>query len=269
MKKYMFCTLFILTSLVILLLPKDIMTKKQEIDYEILEEKAPLYVYYVNNNKIYGVPIECREENKYKLIELAFKYLTEKSNSVDEIYYTCLNLNTKLVSYEVRKNDIYLEVTNNFLEIKEGNVLFALAQVLYSYKELGFDEVYITNNGKIIEQMANVILYDGLDELPVNLDVSTLSHNTKTVKIVYYYKNQTKSFVNHIINFNEDELAFTLKKIIDFVNKEHNTDIKLIQFQKTAQFLTVDLSCKEEDEVIIKKILMNNLNINETNITFS
>ena len=108
------------------------------------------YVYYVKDNKVIGVPIEKKNNDKYELIDLTFKYLTEKSNSVSIDYNTYLNLNAKLSSYEIRGSDIYLEVSDNFFKINNKDILFALAQVLYSYKELGFRDVYITKDKKII-----------------------------------------------------------------------------------------------------------------------
>ena len=265
----MFITLFILTSLIILLLPKDIITKKSEIDYEVIKEIEAKYVYYISDHKLVGVPIITEDVNKYELITLVFKYLTEKSNSVAKKYHTALNLNTKLVAYELRGDDIYLEVTDNFLQIEKEITLLALAQVLYSYKELGFSEVYITNNNKIIDQMADVVMLSGLDELPVNLDISSTSHNTKKVKITYYYKDNTKTFINHIINQNEDELAFTLNKLIKFINEEYKMSVSLIDYKKGTHYLTVNLSCKDEDIEIVKRIISKNLNIKPENIIIS
>ena len=66
------------------------------------------------------------------------------------------------------------------------NSLLALAQVLYTYKELGFEEVYIMNNGLVIEQIENIITYDGISELPVNLDMGANQRETKTIKVIYY-----------------------------------------------------------------------------------
>jgi hypothetical protein len=143
MKKFIFSTIFVLSSIVILLLPKDIITKKYEIEYEVIESKKTSYIYYLEHDMVVGVPVELNEDNKFKLIELVFKYLTEKSNSVDPIYHTCLKLNSKLLSYEIRNDDIYLEVTNNFFEINDEDALYALAQVLYTYNT--FYSFFISN----------------------------------------------------------------------------------------------------------------------------
>ena len=183
MKKFIFGTILLLSSISILLLPKDIIPKNYEIEYEVIETKKTSYIYYLEQDMLVGVPVEIAEVNKFKLIEIVFKYLTEKSNSVNPVYHTCLKLNAKLLSYEIRNNDIYLEVTSNFFEIDDKDVLYALAQVLYTYKELGFTEVFITKDNQIIKQMADIILYNGLTELPVNLDVSTSSNQTKIIKI--------------------------------------------------------------------------------------
>ena len=266
MKKFIFCTILILSSIVILLLPKDIIPKSYEIEYGIIETKKTFYIFYLEKDMIVGVPIEIQEDNKFKLIELVFKYLTEKSNSVNPIYHTCLKLNAKLLSYEIRDDDIYLEVTSDFFKIDDDDALYALAQVLYTYKELGFTEVFITQNNQVIKQMADVILYDGLTELPVNLDISSSSTNVKTIKIEYYYKNQTKSFINHVINANLDETKYIVDKLISFANKEYNTNITLINLKKNKYSINVELQCNDKDSTILKELLIKNLDINEHNI---
>lgn len=269
MKKYMFFVILILTTILILLIPKDIMPDKDEIYYEVISEKDFFYVYYVKDKKVIGVPIEKKNNDKYELIDLTFKYLTEKSNSVGINYDTYLNLSAKLSSYEIRGSDIYLEVSDNFFKIDNEDILFALAQVLYSYKELGFSDVYITKDKKIISNMNNVVMYDGIDELNVNLDIISTKYETKNVKIIYYFEDNSKLFINHIIDSNEDEVTFKMKKLIEFINKEYKTDITLNNYKITKYTLTVDLNCKEKDIEIIKKLLSDNLNIKKDNIIIS
>ena len=269
MKKYLFFIIFILFLLVILLIPKDFKNKDNEIYYEVINEKEVFYVYYVKDNKVIGVPIEKKNNDKYELIDLTFKYLTEKSNSVGIYYDTYLNLNAELSSYEIRGADIYLEVSDNFFKIDNKDILFALAQVLYSYKELGFSDVYITKDKKIISNMDNVVMYDGIDELNVNLDIISTKYETKNVKIIYYFEDNSKLFINHIIDFHEDEVTFKMKKIIEFINKEYKTEITLNNYKMTKYTITVDLNCKEKDIEIIKKLLSDNLNIKKDNIIIS
>ena len=269
MKKYLFFIIFILFLLVILLIPKDFKNKDNEIYYEVINEKEVFYVYYIKDNKVIGVPIERLNNDKYELIDLTFKYLTEKSNSVGIYYDTYLNLNAELSSYEIRGADIYLEVSDNFFKIDNRDILFALAQVLYSYKELGFSDVYITKDKKIISNMDNVVMYDGIDELNVNLDIISTKYETKNVKIIYYYEDDSKLFINHIIDFHEDEVTFKMKKIIEFINKEYKTEITLNNYKMTKYTITVDLNCKEKDIEIIKKLLSDNLNIKKDNIIIS
>ena len=264
MKKYIFSVIFILMSLIIILLPKDNITKKYEIEYEMIDYKEYIYVYYVDNGKLIGIPIEVTNNDKFILIETVFKYLTEKSNSV--IYETYLEVNSKLTSYEIRGDNIYLEVNDIFLDLKDKKTLLGLSQILYSYKELGYKEVFILNDGKIIEQMHNVVLYHGLNELPVNLLNNTTSINTKVIKITYYYKNNTKSFVNYIVDYNEDESTVVLSKLIEFINSEYNINLKLIDFNKYNYVMSLRLSCEEKDVLIVKKIISDNLNIEKENI---
>ena len=266
MKKYMCITVSILFLLIILLLPKDIIPKKIEIDYEVIKQDTPVYIYYVKNENIIGYPIHIEEKNKFKLINIVFTYLTEKSNSVSKEYHSELNLSSKLLSYDIRNNDIYLEVSDDFYKIKDEDTILALAQVLYTYKELGYDEVYLTKDGKIKSQMADVILYDGIKELAVNIDMKNTSSSTKTVRITYYYKDKTKGFINHIINKNEDEISFKLKKLIEFVNKEYKLDVKLVNIIKTDEFLNINLTCSSNDTMILKELLIKNLSVKEHNI---
>ena len=264
MKIYVFSILLLLSSLIIVLLPKDIITKNYETEYEIINSKEYIYVYYIDNKKLVGIPVEVEVEDRFLLIDVVFKYLTEKSNSV--FYATNLNLNSKLLSYDIRGSSIYLEVNDPFLDIKDEDTLLGLSQLLYSYKELGYKEVYILNNGEVIKQMSNVILYNGLIELPVNLLSNTSSSDSKTIKIIYYYKNNTKSFVNYIVDFNEDETTFILNKLIEFINKEYNSNLKLIEFKKNNYIMSVRISCNESDTKIIKSLISHNLNIKEENI---
>ncbi len=269
MKKYMFLIVFILFLSIILLLPKDIMNKNNKIDYEIIKDNELLYVYYVTDNKVVGVPLDKDGADKYELIELVFKYLTEKSNSVDKKYHTLLNLNTKLLSYELKAKDIYLEVSDNFFDITKEDTIFVLAQILYSYKELGYEEIYIISDGKILSQMGDVVMIDGLFELAVNLDILSTTYQTKKVKITYYYEDGSKMFVNHIINLGENEMEFTLKKLISFVNKEYKTNVELIDFTKSNYFLVVNLSCRQSDIDTVKSLISKNLGVKEENIVIN
>ena len=269
MKKYMLYTISILFLLIIILLPKDIIPKKYEIDYELIKEENIKYIYYVKEENVYGYPVVIEESNKFKLIPIVFSYLTEKSNSVSKEYHTKLNLNSKLVSYEIINNDIYLELSNEFYNMKKDDAILALAQVLYSYKEMGFDEVYFKKDGKIESQMASVILSNGLKDMAVNLDMANTTNKIKTVKIIYYYKDKTKGFINHVINSNEDETTFKLQKIIKFINKEYKVEVKLLNVSKTDTDLTIYLNCNEKDLPIVKKLLIKNLGIKEENIVIN
>ena len=199
---------------------------------------------------------------------MVFKYLTEKSNFVSTIYNTNLNLSSKLLSYEIRNNDIYLEVNDHFLNIKQANTLLALSQVLYSYKDLGYDEVYILNKGEIIKEMSSVVLDGGLKELPVNLMSNTTSYNSKTIKITYYYKNGTKSFLNYIVNSNIDDLEFKVEKLIDFYNNEYNSSIKLISIMKDIKAIYLKVEGSEQDITLLMNLISKNIEEKNIHINF-
>ena len=150
MKRYIFLTILCLFTIIIILVPKDFIPKDREIEYEIIEEDNKYFVYFINNNHLVGIPLIEKEMDKYDMIFEVYKYLTEKSNAIMEEYYTCLNLNSKLITYEILGNNIILNVTENFLHIKEEKLYLAIAQLKYSYKEIGYKDVMIKINGQII-----------------------------------------------------------------------------------------------------------------------
>lgn len=263
-KKYIFIVLVGLLTIVILLIPKNIIPKEIKIEYEMINEKQTRYIYYLEDDIVVGVPFYNLDGNRYVLIEEVFKYLTEKSNAVAKEYHSELNLSSTLESYEIKGDDIYLEVSDNFFLI--DNPLLALAQVLYTYKELDFKEVYIINNGLVIEQIENIVMYDGLVELPVNLDITSNTKKTKLIRITYYYKDGKKIFINHIVNSDEDEISFKINKILNFINKENKTNITLTNLIKKDNHLEIYLSCSENDIKIVKQILLKNLKISEKDI---
>ena len=49
------------------------------------------------------------------------------------------------------------------------------------------DFCILTKDKKIISNMDNVVMYDGIDELNVNLDIISTKYETKNVKIIYYF----------------------------------------------------------------------------------
>ena len=225
-----------------------------------------MYVYYVKDGNIIGIPLEAQKD-KYENISLAFKYLTEKSNIAPVSYQTNLNLNSKLVSYEIRNNDIYLEVSDEFLSVKPSNTTLLLSQVLYTYKEMGFDEVYILNKGEIIKEMSSVVLANGLTELPVNLIADTTSHNSKTIKVTYYYKNSSKFFINYIVNQDTDELKFKIEKLIEFYNNEYDMNLRLKNVIKDKNYLSIELEGNIKEVEILKELIKKNVDIKNINIS--
>ena len=150
MKKYLFLALLSLFIVVIIIVPKDFVPKSDDIDYSLIENEEKIDVYFVRDKEIIGIPLLKKQEDKFEMIFDVYKYLTEKSNAVYLEYRTCLNLNSKLLTYEIIGDDIHLNVTENFLDVKEEDLTFFYAQIYYSYKELGFKEVYIKINGQNI-----------------------------------------------------------------------------------------------------------------------
>lgn len=239
------------------------------INYELIKEDEVMYVYYIHEEKVIGYPIKTNEKNKFTLIDLAFKYLTEKANSIDEEYYSMLNFNAKLLSYSIRNDSIYLDVNEAFFDIKEDTAINVLSQVLYTYKELGYQKVYVLKNGLIINQIEEVILTNGMEELAVNLDMSNTTKDTKIIKITYQYKDKSKGFINHIVNKSEDEVSFKLNKLVNFINKEYDCNVKLLSYKRVNLDIIVYLSSNDKDIEIIKKMLVQNLKISQENIIIS
>ena len=258
MKKYMLFVLSILLVVVFSLLPINIFNTKYPIDYELEKADEVNYIYFIEDNDVIGVPIYNLSENKYTKIKEVFLYLTEKSNSVDVKYNTYLNLNTKLISYEIKKDDLFLELSGDFFKMEKEVSLFALAQILYTYKELGFQNVFLKNNGEVIKQVSGYVTYNGITTLPVNLVMASTSTNTKTIKIKYNFKDNTKSFINYVTNYDTNEVSFVLEKLIEFVNLEYQTSIKLINVNSSKNYLKITLELKSDEVEIIKKIINEN-----------
>ena len=145
-------------------------------------------------------------------------------------------------------------------------MIYALAQILYSYKELGYEEVYIVNNGQVIPQIADVVTIDGLTELPVNLEINSSGFERKNIKINYYFKNGTKLFINHIVGKDEDEVKYKVDKIINFVNKEYNIDVELVKVEKLNDRIIISVSCSDKNVDTLKNIIMKNLKVKSNDI---
>ena len=145
-------------------------------------------------------------------------------------------------------------------------MIYALAQILYSYKELGYEEVYIVNNGQVIPQIADVVTIDGLTELPVNLEINSSGFERKNIKINYYFKNGTKLFINHIVGKDEDEVKYKVDKIINFVNKEYNIDVELVKVEKLNDRIIISVSCSDKNVDTLKNIIMKNLKVKYNDI---
>lgn len=259
MKKYMICVISLLFVIVLLLLPVNIFKNKIDITYELEKEKNITYVYYVEGIEVVGVPIYNLSSNKYTQIKEVFMYLTTKSNSINEKYETYLNLNTKLVSYEVLNDSIYLEVDDSFFKIKEEKTNLILGQILYTYQELGFKNIYLKHNGNILSQVNSIPTYNGINNLAINVLYKANSTNTKTVKVIYSYKDNSKGFINYIINSDIDNLEFITNDLIEFINLEYDFNVRLISVNKSNNYINLKLKITDEEKEITKKIINENL----------
>ncbi len=256
LKKYFLAVFLILFCLIIIVIPKE----NPEISYEYLTEGKTMRVYYVDDEQVVGILLPTINDNKYLMIEEAFTYLTSKANSTS--YKSCVNLSTTLVSYRLQNDDIYLDVSDDFFRINQTEADLALAQILYTYQSLGYDNVFLMQNNQIIEQLGNSVLKDGIqDNLLVNYEVASSSMNNKTLRIDYEYANQNQTFINYLVDKDIDEVEFKINKIISFINREYETEIKLINFDYNNEKLNLMVEAKSEDLLILKNLLLKNLQL--------
>ena len=266
MKKYIIGVLFTLSTVITILLTNIIMSGKLDIKYELIENSSHRYIYYVKGEELIGVPVKLENKSNYELIETYFEYLTSRSNSVGKEYHTALVLSSQLLSYEIKNKDLYLEVSDNFMRVDDSDWIYVIGQLVYSYQELGYEEIYIIHDKKIVSELGNIVLYNGVSEVGINIENLATTQDRKKVKISYYYKNDTKTFINYFINGTEDETKFKLNKIIAFLNNQYKRNITLDNFANNGSELTVYLTCQNEDIKLIEKLLFNNFNINKNNL---
>lgn len=266
MKKYMLGVLFSLSTVITILLTSIIMSEKLDIKYELIKSSSYKYIYYIKDEELIGVPVKLENSSNFELIEVYFEYLTSKSNSVGKEYYTSLIPSSELLSYEIKNEDLYLEVSDNFMKVDNSDWVYVIGQLVYSYQELGYEEIYIIHNKKIVSELGNIVLYNGVSEVGINMENLATTQDRKKVKITYYYKNDTKTFINYFINDTEDETKFKLNKIIDFLNTQYKRQIALDNFSNNGSELIVYLRCKDEDIKLIEKLLFNNFDINKNNL---
>lgn len=256
LKKYIFAVFLILICLTVIIIPKE----KTDLTYEYLEEKETIIIYYVSDEQVIGINMPKTSSNKYMLIEEAFAYLTSKANTSN--YASCVNLSTKLISYEIRNDAIYLNVTSDFYRIDDSKVDLALAQILYTYKNLNYKKVFIKIDDVLVEQVGNCNLANGiLDNLNINYEVVSKTMENKTIRIDYLFQNKNKLFINYLVDKDTDEVRFKLEKIIEFINLEYKTDLKLISFNKTDFKITIILDGSETAFKILKELLTKNLDL--------
>ena len=266
MKKYISIVILTLSTVITILIFDLFITNKKEISYELIQNDSYKYVYYVKDDELIGVPIKMENMSKYELIEVYFEYLSSKSNSVSKEYHTKLVLSSTLLSYEIKNTDLYLEVSDNFFDISSEDITYAIAQIVYSYQEIGYEEIFLIHNKEVVKEMGDIILYNGVSEVAINIQTIATSINRKKVKISYYYKNNTKTFINYFINENQDETTFKLNKIIEFLNTEYMTNITLDNYFKTDDELIIGITCQESDIKLIEKLLFNNFEIDKDNL---
>ena len=76
------------------------------------------------------------------------------------------------------------------------------------------------------------------------------------------YQNNNKTFMNYIIDLEEDEIKFKLERLISFVNKEYEGNLKLLSFEKNVNELIVLLDGEKNLVDTLEKQLLKNFNCN-------
>ena len=254
LKKYIFAVFLILICLIVIIIPKE----KNDLTYEYLEEKETVIIYYIDNEQVIGINMPKTSLNKFTLIEEVFEYLTSKANTT--YYASYVNLSTKLISYEIRNDAIYLNLTNDFYRIDDSKVDLALAQILYTYKNLSYEKVFIKVEDFLVEQVGNCNISNGiLDNLNINYEVVSKTMENKTIRIDYLLQNKNKLFINYLVDKDTDEVSFKVEKIIEFINHEYQTNLKLNSFDKTDFKITIMLDGDTKSFEVLNELLTKNL----------
>ena len=81
----------------------------------------------------------------------------------------------------------------------------------------------------------------------------------KTIRIDYLLQNKNKLFINYLVDKDTDEVSFKVEKIIEFINHEYQTNLKLNSFDKTDFKITIMLDGDTKSFEVLNELLTKNL----------
>lgn len=260
MKKCYLVFIVLLVFISLSLLPRK---KEIKINYELIKNENKIVIYYVYDDKLFGVPI-LSYSDKYQMIEDAFSLLTNKSNMAPLGYNSKLIPSSKLESYEIFNNDLFLDFSNDFYRAKKEDINLVLGQIYYTYLELGYDNVYIVEDGVLVDFIYDAYIANGIGKkLMVNLDIQTPLPASKTISVFYLYPNNTITFTKYLVDENTDEFEFIINKLIKFINKRYGYNIVLDEFKVIDGKMYLTLSNGKADKDILEQFLLINFELEE------
>ena len=72
-------------------------------------------------------------------------------------------------------------------------------------------------------------------------------------------QNKNKLFINYLVDKDTDEVSFKVEKIIEFINHEYQTNLKLNSFDKTDFKITIMLDGDTKSFEVLNELLTKNL----------
>lgn len=233
MKRLWYALPVLLCIFVIIIFHDHKQYPKVDIVYLPYGETDGTCIYYITQeNRVIGVPVELVSTNVYEKIEEVFQYLTSQSNSVGVAYHTALVPSTYLKTYKVKDKTVTLNVSDDFYRYNKKEIERLLAQILYSYREIGFETVKLEINNVLVEQLENVLLSNGIPDCPtVNIIYETKNtQEAQIVRVKYAYPNGSKIIFHYVIDKAIDKTQFMIEKTIQFLVEEYSTNLQFEQY---------------------------------------
>ncbi len=159
MKAKIIIPLFIIVS--VFLVRLSVVKDKVE-DYEIVYEEVKRLshnVYYYDGEKL--VSVSYTFDNTIE-VNYLFDLLTNKSNSIKEDYDTKLIITTRLLSYEIKDNNIILNVDNEFTRYNEVECYQIYSQLKNTFSNLGYESLIINVNDILLENIGYIDISCGI-----------------------------------------------------------------------------------------------------------
>lgn len=136
--------------------------KEKITNYEIVYEQITTIdhkVYFYDEDSL--VYVNVKFENDVT-IEKLFNILTINSNSIKETYDTKLNLSSKLLNFSVEKNNIFLNINEDFLRFEDEDSIKILNQLQNTFSNLGYDFLYLKINDIKLDYIGFINVESGI-----------------------------------------------------------------------------------------------------------